>query len=202
MPCAPRSIGARRAARHCIAGLVTCLLLPAASWAAGPNFDAVSWFPLGCERADMVVSASPATVSFAGNHANPPAFYGYDKYYLYFRYRMDANPSSGSGFAQALWTAFMQVPSGDPFQYQYQLLLNGKSDTIEIYENTSPSDIHFPQFHVDPQKLRYSAPASSLARAVPAKTSFNGGSDWFVDFAFPVKALVDSQVIVSADDLA
>ncbi len=49
MPHASRSIGARRAARNCIAALVTCLLLPAASWAAGPNFDAVSWLPLGCD---------------------------------------------------------------------------------------------------------------------------------------------------------
>src|SRR5262245_50081900 len=207
MPHTPRSIRARRAARHCIAAMVTCLVLPAASWAAGPNFDAVSWLPLGCDRADMVVPSSPAAVSFAGNHANPPAFYSYDADYLYFRYRMDSNPASGGGFAQVLWAAFMQVPSSNPearFQYQYQLLLNGKSDTIEIYKNTQPHDIQFSQFkfHVDQQVQTYSAPAGSLARVVAAGTSFNGGSDWFVDFAFPVTTLVAKGVIASANDLA
>ena len=203
MPHTPRPIGARRAARSCIAALVTCLVLPAASWAAGPNFDAVSWLPLGCDRADLITPASPAAASFAGNHANPPAFYSYDANYLYFRYRMDSNPASGGGFAQYVWTAFMQVPSGDPFQYQYQLLLNGKSDTIEIWRNTNPSDIHFPQFHVDAQVQAYPpTPAGSLARAVAAGTSFNGGPDWFVDFAFPVQALVGSKAITSAGDLA
>src|SRR5262245_38295719 len=193
MPHTPRHIRARRTRRSCIAALVTCLALPAASWATAPNFDAVSWLPLGCERADMVVPASPITVSFAGNHANPPAFVSYDADYLYFRYRMDDNPSSGGGFVQASWAAFMQVPSGDQFQYQYQLLLNGKNgnnDAIEIYKNTNPTDIQFPQFHVDPQDQMYSYPAGSLARTVPAGTSFNGGADWFVDFAFPVTALV------------
>src|SRR5262245_36050405 len=189
MPCAPRSIGALRAARNCIAALLTCLVLPAASWAAAPNFDAVSWLPLGCDRTDMVVPSSPATASFVGNHANPPAFYSYDADYLYFRYRMDENPLNG-GLAQNVWTALMQVPSGNPFQYQYQLSLNGKADTIEIWKNTQPHNISFPHFQVDPEANVYSAPFSSLARAVQAGTSFNGRADWFLDFAFPVQALV------------
>ena len=153
----------------------------------------------------MITPASPAAASFAGNHANPPAFYSYDANYLYFRYRMDSNPASGGGFAPYVWTAFMQVSSGDPFQYQYQLLLNGKSDTIEIWRNTNPSDIHFPQFHVDTQVQAYPpTPAGSLARAVAAGTSFNGGPDWFVDFAFPVTTLVAATKgeIASAADLA
>jgi uncharacterized repeat protein (TIGR01451 family) len=156
----------------------------------------------------MVVPSSPATVSFVGNHANPPAFYGYDTDYLYFRYRMDGNPSSGVGFAQALWTAFMQVPSKNPddrFEYQYQLLLNGKSDTIEIWQNTDPQPIQFDQsgqFHVDTQVRAYYDAAGSLARVVAAGTSFNGGPDWFLDFAFPVKTLAKYGVISTADDLA
>src|SRR5262249_10411491 len=136
-----------------------------------------------------------------------PAFVSYDADYLYFRYRMDDNPSSGGGFVQASWAAFMQVPSGDQFQYQYQLLLNGKNgnnDAIEIYKNTNPTDIQFPQFHVDPQDQMYSYPAGSLARTVPAGTSFNGGADWIVDLAFPVTALVAATngEIANAGDLA
>jgi hypothetical protein len=143
--------------------------------------------------------------SFAGDSANPPAFYGYDADYLYFRYRMDANPSSGGGFAQYSWTALMQVGSGNPFQYQYQLSLNGKSDTIEIWQNTVASDVSFsPLFHDSAEAELFSVPyaTGSLARVVPAATSFNGQPDWFVDFAFPVSTLVANGVIASAGDLS
>jgi uncharacterized repeat protein (TIGR01451 family) len=184
---------------------VTSLLLPAASWAAGPNFDAVSWLPLGCDRPDMVSPSSPAAASFAGDRANLPAFYAYDADYLYFRYRMDANPSGPGGFTQDSWTALMQVPSGDPFEYQYELALNGNTDTIEIWQNTNAQPVDFsPLFHDTPEKQLFTVPYSteSLARTVPANTSFNGQADWFVDFAFPVPTLVATGVIASAGDLA
>src|SRR5262249_48807798 len=109
-----------------IAAFVAILLVPAASFAAGPNFDApnfdaVTWSPLGCDSPDLIVGASPSSVSFVGDQANMPAFYAYDANYLYFRYRMDSDPRQGSGFQQFVWTALMQVPSGNRFQYQYQL---------------------------------------------------------------------------------
>src|SRR5262245_53116052 len=106
---------ARRFAWSPVAALVACLALPAVSMAAAqaPNFDAVSWNPLGCDTPDLITPDSPRSASFAGDHANPPAYYAYDADYLYFRYRMDENPASGSNFAQFAWTALMQVPSGN-----------------------------------------------------------------------------------------
>jgi hypothetical protein len=121
--------------------LVACLAAPAASWAAGPDFGSVSWLPLGCARTDMVSPSSPPSASFVGDPANPPAFYAHDANYLYFRYRMGADPFGGGALAQYSWTALMQVPSGNPFQYQFSL--NGKSDTIEIWQNTTASDVDF-----------------------------------------------------------
>jgi uncharacterized repeat protein (TIGR01451 family) len=192
----------RRCARTWIAALVTCLALPAASLASGPNFEAVQWLPLGCDTPDLITPDSPSSVSFAGDHANPPAYYAYDADYLYFRYRMDTNPASGGGFAQYVWTALMQVPSGNRFQYQYQLSLDGKSDRIEIWQNTVPSDVKFPHFQDDSEVKLESVAVGSLARTVAAGTNFNGGADWFVDFAFPVSMLVAKGVIASAGDLA
>ncbi len=192
----------RGSVRPCIAALVACLALPAAARAAGPDFDVRAWRPLGCDTPQLVSPASPSSVSFAGDHANPPAFYAYDADYLYFRYRMDSNPASGGKFAQYVWTALVQVPSGDPFRYQYQLSLDGKSDTIEIWGNTAASEVRFPNFHDDSEVQLYSVPVGSLARTVAAGTSFNGGTDWFVDFAFPVAALIEKGVVASAGDLA
>src|SRR5262245_22326959 len=180
--------------------------------AADPNFDAVTWRPLGCDTPDLITPDSPRSASFAGDHANLPAYYAYDAGYLYFRYRMDTNPASGGGFDQFAWTALMQVPSDDPddrFRYQYGLSLNGKNDRIEIWQNTTASPVRFPQFQDAPEKLLYSVPAVSLARTVAAGTSFKGTADWFVDFAFPVSALLhpdplhpDVHVIESQQDLA
>lgn len=197
---------ARRRIYTALAALVACLLLPAASFATtGPDFGAVSWLQLGCDSPDLIVEASPASASFVGDQANPPAFYGYDADYLYFRYRMDDDPSHGGGFDQYVWTALMQVPSGNRFQYQYQLSLNGKNamgDTIEIWGNTVASDIRFPHFQDDAEVKLYSVPVGSLARTVAAGTSFNGNPDRFLDFAFPVSTLIAKGVISTAADLS
>src|SRR5262245_20750929 len=192
------------------------LTLAAAAWAAGPAFDTVNWSPLGCDNPNLIHPDSPAAASFAGDSTNPPAFYGYDADYLYFRYRMDADPRSGGGFAQYSWTALMQVSTVNPFQYQYQLSLNGKNgkgDTIEIWQNdpTTASDVSFtPLFQDTADFKRYSVvynaldPLHPLARVVPAGTSFNGQPDWFVDFAFPVSTLMAPGVdaIASPGDLS
>src|SRR5262245_47350027 len=200
----PAMITLRPRLLSAIAALAACLSLPAMSSAAGPDFDAVTWQQLGCDSPDLIVGASPSAVSFVGNQANMPAFYAYDADYLYFRYRMDSDPrQGGSGFQQFVWTALMQVPSGNRFQYQYQLSLNGKANpaTVEIWQNTVASNIRFPHFQDDAEVKLYSAPVASLARAVPAGTSFNGNADWFVDFAFPVQTMIANGVISNAADL-
>jgi hypothetical protein len=88
----------------------------------------------------------------------------------------------------------MQVGSGNPFQYQYQLSLNGKSDTIEdLAEHGGLRRVlSSPLFHDSAGSSSSLSPTpGSLARVVPAATSFNGQPDWFVDFAFPVSTLVE-----------
>jgi hypothetical protein len=116
---------------------------------------------------------------------------------------MDSDPrQGGNGFQQFVWTALMQVPLGNRFQYQYQLSLDGKSDTIEVWQNTVASNIRFPHFQDDAEVQLLSVPVGSLARAVPAGTSFNGDADWFVDFAFPVQTMMAKGMISGAADLA
>jgi hypothetical protein len=92
--------------------------------AASPDFDAVQWTALGCPNANLISHASPASVDFAGSNApgDEPAYYAFDSSFLYFRYRRDGNPANGGGFEQFSWTALKQVPTGDPFKIQYQLV--------------------------------------------------------------------------------
>src|SRR5262245_51705187 len=186
----------------CCLAVAAAIVRPAAAQ-ANPNFDAVSWTAIACDNPDLIAETAPAEVSFAGDAGHSPAFYAFDADYLYFRYRMDSDPRGAHGFAQYSWTALMQVPAGNAFQYQYQLSMNGKDDKVEIWANTSAQDIDFSStFHDDAEVQLYSAPFTGLARALAADTSFNYGQDWFVDFAFPVSTLVSEGVIGSAADLA
>ena len=79
----------------------------------------------------------------------------------------------------------MQVPAGDRFKYQYQLTLNGKDDTIEIWRNdpTTAQVIDFtPLFHDDSETKLFSTPYQSgsgnttvtLARSLTASSDHTG----------------------------
>jgi hypothetical protein len=186
----------------CCLAVAAAIVRPAAAQ-ANPDFDAVSWTAIGCDNPDLVSETSPRSVDFAGSTHNAPAFYAFDADYLYFRYRMNDDPRGAHGFAQYSWTALMQVPAGNAFQYQYQLSMNGKDDTIEIWANTSAQDIDFsPLFHDDAEVQLFSQNFSGLARAVKADSSLDGDQDWFVDFAFPVSVMLSEGVIADAAELA
>jgi hypothetical protein len=200
-----------------IGGILTIglLLLGSGRASAGgnPDFDAVSWTAIGCDAADLTADASPGAVNFVGDASLPAAYYAYDASYLYFRYRMDRDPSGSGGFAQYSWTALMQVPSGNPFQYQYQVSLEGQTDAIQLWQNTSAQDIDFsPLFHDESEVLLFSQPyqqangstvnTSPLARRLPAGSSFDKDADYFVDFAIPVSVLVAQGAITGTADLA
>jgi uncharacterized repeat protein (TIGR01451 family) len=180
----------------------------------GPDFDAVTWTAIGCPAANLTASTSPAGVNFVGNATYPAAYYAWDAGYLYFRYRMDASPAGPGGFAQYSWTALMQVPSGNPFQYQYQVSLDGQDDTVQLWANTVASDVDFsPLFHDTSEVQLFTRPygqtggtignTTPLARSLVAGdgSSFGNNADYFVDFAVPVSVLVAQGVIAAADEL-
>jgi uncharacterized repeat protein (TIGR01451 family) len=194
--------------------LATALASAVRAAAASPDFDAVSWQPMGCQAANLVSHTSPAGTDFAGNATYPAAYYAFDSTYLYFRYRMDGDPSGPGGFAQYAWTALMQVPSGNPFQYQYELALDGQTDVIQIWQNTTASDIAFsPLFHDTPETNVFAQPyalangstvnTTPLARSLQTGdgSHFGNSVDYFIDFAIPVAALQASGAIATASDL-
>jgi hypothetical protein len=203
-------LGLRRRNLITTAAFVACLALaqaPRAAIAGTPDFDSVAWQPLGCPNPDLVKHDSPASADFFGTSApgTEPAYYAFDDAFLYFRYRLSGDPASGNGFDQFSWTALMQVPMGNRFQYQYQLSLNGKTDTIEVWQNTVASDIDFdPLFHDDSEVKLFAASYTSTAagNTMPlARSLGDGAGHYFLDFAFPVSVLVANGVIGSSADL-
>ena len=184
----------------------TLLAVARAAHAQAPDFDAVAWTPLACQADEPAGDESPSAVDLVGDASHRAAYFAHDASYLYFRYRVDGDPAGSGGFQSYAWNTLMQVPSGNPFQYQYELSLDGKSDTVEVWANTSASNIDFSPLFNDPAETNlFTTPAAtlSLARHGVANdgSTFGGNTDYFVDVAFPVTALVDAGVIATAADL-
>jgi hypothetical protein len=139
-----------------------------------------------------------------------------DPLYLFFRYRVDGDPSGPRGFAgNSAWTMIVQSPAGNPFQYQHQLALNGEGQgggTIVIWANTTAADLAFTPLFTDQPESRVFSQAhdvagisntTPLARLLPAAdgSNFGGRSDWFIDVAFPIAVLVEQGVVSSPAEL-
>src|SRR5690348_15591369 len=89
---------------------------------SNPDFDAVTWTPLTCAASPLTALDLRAEINLVGDAVFPAAYTAHDATYLYFRYRVDGNPMSSRGFlGTSDWTTLIQVPAGDPFQYQYQV---------------------------------------------------------------------------------
>jgi len=192
-----------------------------------PDFDSVNWVDLGCTIGDPPDDITPRSVDFVGDATYPPAYIAIDSNYLYFRYRVNADPSGVKGFDQFAWVALLQVPSGNPFQYQYNLALNGKTDdddfgntgsnardTVEISQNTAPIDFDFNPIFNDPTEVRIFAQRYDFASGATVNTTplarslatgdgsnFSGNGDFFVEFAVPISVMIAKGVIATASDL-
>ena len=208
------SIRAQGVRAACL-GLVALVVLGAsAAGAAGdPDFGAVPWVALDCALGgDPVGDESPSQVDIVGDAAHPATYYAYDAKYLYFRYRLDTNPVSKGGYTEGIWSALMQVPAGNARQYQYEIAVNGKSDDLELWANTSARDLAFtPNFNDPAETLLFgqgvnaangsTVNSTPLVRSVPADSAFGGSADYFLDFAMPISVLVANGAVAGAGDL-
>jgi hypothetical protein len=191
---------------------VASLLAADAARAWSPNFCCVEWFPIGCnDFSEPAGDESPGSIDFVGSATHPGAYVAYDDSYLYFRYRVDADPSGPGGFDQYAWTALMHVASGNPFTHQYQLALNGVGSDDD-FGNSGGDNIEIWSSHPSPSRLfaqqyDFSGPAtantSPLARVMVADdgSAFGGDPDYFVEFAFPMSVLIEKAVIDAPADV-
>ncbi len=182
-----------------------------------PNFDAVTWSALGCGASPLTAADPHQEVNLVGDATFPAAYVARDATYLYFRYRVDGDPRNRRGFVSSSdWTMLLQVPAGDPFQYQYQLSLNGdgtlSADTLEIWANSTAEDLTFnPLFTDQPETKLFSVVfddtsggnTTPFARAVQTADGslFGNNPDFFVDVAFRLQDLITNGVIAAPADL-
>ena len=107
---------------------------------------------------DPADDQSPDIIDIVGDHTGGNSFWSAATFhdasntgYLYFALRLNEDPRKNNGtFAEQAWVALLQVPSGSDFQYQWLLNLSGNQEEVQIWENTTASDIDFVPLFNDP----------------------------------------------------
>ena len=143
-------------------------------------------------------------MNFVGDQANLPAFYAYDADYLYFRYRLDADPAHGGGFDQFVVDGAHAGAVRQPVPVPVPALAERQErHDRDLGEHRRPRTSTSRRSSPTTPRCSCISAAVRIARAQPpADSSFGGQADYFLDFAFPVSTLVDKGVIASAGDLA
>ncbi|MBN1663729.1 MAG: DUF11 domain-containing protein [Deltaproteobacteria bacterium] len=119
--------------------------------------------------------------------SNPAAYIFNDGTYLYFRLRLDQDPSGtgGQGLLKSFGWGVLFDTNLNPGDYEWLMMLDGISQTeiIGLWQNTSQGTLGDPGDA--PEILQASIPVSGNFQVTMANTSFNGDQDYFLDWRFP-----------------
>ena len=121
--------------------------------------------------------------------ATHPAAYLYnDLTYLFFRIRLDDDPSGTGG--QGALKAFgwgMEIDADlDLNDYEWLVMVDGiaKTENIALEENSVQGSLGDPGDRTESTPFTYT-PIESYLRILPADTQFNGDQDYFLDWYIP-----------------
>jgi hypothetical protein len=118
-----------------------------------------------------------------GSFLSPAGFRAVDDQFLYFRLRLDGNPMQGNRLTQFAWGVELST-DGDPTNYEILIGVDGASETVRLYSNTTTTVPDSPADPADQLVMMY--PFAANGRLVDAGASLNGGgNDTFLDWAVP-----------------
>jgi hypothetical protein len=174
-----------------VAAVLTCAAFSTAPQRAVAITWPTSFNAIGaCGENEPFGDKTPSTLDLVGSAGANAAFIQLDSTYLYLRQRVATNPSHPSGFTSDNWVVLLQVATGNPFQYQYLIALDGVSEEVQLWRNDVASNISFNPIFNDPAESKiFSDTTANLARIVPAGTSIGGNPNYFVDWAIPLSVL-------------
>ena len=167
----PMPAPAPRSARPILILTVLAALATAAPAIAQPSWP-TTWISVGtCGESDPA-SSTPTTLDLVGAPGAPAAFFAFDANYAYFRERLAVDPSNGPGqFINGSWVVLVKTATGDPFEYQYLIALDGNGDQVKLYANdpVTAQPISFSPIFNDPAETQlYTASSTTLSRSVTA----------------------------------
>ena len=116
---------------------------------------------------------------------SPAVGYASDSNYRYFRERVDTDPYGPGMFTQKAWVVLFQTT---PPGYQYLLSINGLTEQVEFYRNTSEAGaVDFNPLLNDPaEQLLWWGSTGTYARITAVG---DGSGDHYVDWAVPKSVL-------------
>jgi hypothetical protein len=183
-----------------IAAATLSLLVLAPSPATAQTFPDDGWvaFRCGGVLAFDPLRDEPGAIGerdAVGDAAAPAVFLAADTEFIYFRMRVDADPTSGTMWRPFGWAIVMDIlGTRDGDNYDVSVVVDGTASEVRLYRNTAgdgsvgdPPDL--------PPVATY--PAATHARALAADSSIGGNPDYFVDWAAPITDL--ESVGVTAD---
>lgn len=149
----------------------------------------MQWLPVYRGGVTLYDSNSDANGSrnIVGDSANSSAYIFNDGSYFYFRMRLDASPAGGGGQGslQAFGWGMLLDTNLNASDYEWLVMVDGidKNEAILLEHNTTQGSVNDPG---DKAEITvYSVPLSGNYRILVANTSFNGDSDYFLDWRFP-----------------
>ena len=134
---------------------------------------------------------------------NDAAFIFNDGTYIYFRLRLDKDPSGtgGQGILQAFGWGVALDTNQNPGNYEWLFMVDGiaQNETIQLWQNTVQGTLG--DASDKPEILRSTIPLSGNYQISMANTAINGDTDYFLDWRFPyatfksISGLTDSSPI-------
>ncbi len=134
---------------------------------------------------------------------HPAAYIFNDGTYIYFRLRLDSDPSGqgGQGLLQSFGWGVAFDTNQNSADYEWLIMLDGisKTEVIQLWQNTVQGTLGSPTDK--PEILQTTIPLSGNYAVSPADSAINGDTDYFLDWRFPygsfkqITGLTDSSPI-------
>jgi len=181
--------------RGAIRALVTLAALGAVTGAsqavAQPSWP-TTWTSVGSCAENEPPGSTPPSTDLVGASGLSAAYFASDANYAYFRERILVDPSGPGGFDNNAWVVLIQVPSGNPYQYQWLLSVDGTGEEVGLWQNDqgTASTVDFSPIFGDQAETKvYADTTANLARKVAAGSNIGGQANYFVDWAIPRSVL-------------
>ncbi len=195
------------------------LSLPAGltSAAAFPADDGL-WIPLtqgGITLGDPATDGANNGREIVGDDTHPAIYTYSDSTDFFVRLRIDETPVQGADTNDLKpygWGVLIILPdrldnvdaSGTIIDYEYSLIVNGITDTIDLYQNTTKTGLGDPSdlaetLEIDPPYDWDTTEPGGNGRVLLADSAFAGTDDYFLDFSIPLVAMEGAGVTADTE---
>lgn len=158
------------------------------------------------------VGDSQNSRDLVGDSSTPTAYSYNDGEYLYYRMRLDEDPSQ-SGYLQQFGWGLIIDTDGNLDDYEWLIMVDGVADEISLQQNTEQGTIGDPSDDAEvmieptwPEALD-NTPGSENFRVIDTATTsspstFDGDPDYFLDFRIDYEAFVNATGIQANDEVS